>query len=90
MDKNVYEDTVILATNKENASLLVNEVQTDKQIFTFDGEIVNMAEAVGKEGTLVVNDDNKVIAFVADDNLKAESYTVSALYREGTRNIPMQ
>ncbi len=83
MGKNVYEDTVILATNKENPSLFVNQVQTDKQTFTFDDEVVNMAEAVGKEGTLVVNDDNEVIAFVADDNLESESYTVSAVYREG-------
>ena len=82
MDKNVYEDTVILATNNENASLLVNEVQTDKAKFTFDEAVCDMAGAVGKEGTLVVNDENKVIAFVEDDNFESESYTVSAVYRE--------
>lgn len=82
MDKNVYEDTVILATNNENAALLVNEVQTDKATFTFDEWVFDMAGAVGKEGTVVVNDENKVIAFVEDENFESESYTVSAVYRE--------
>lgn len=82
MDKNVYEDTVVLATNKENASLLSNEVQTDAGVFTFDENAVDMTREVGKEGTVVVNDKNAVIAFVENDGFETESYTVSAVYRE--------
>lgn len=83
MDKNVYEDAIILATNKENASLLANEVQSDKGTFNFSTEAFDMAGFVGCEGTLVVNDESEVIAFVAKDDLTKTEYTVSAVYREG-------
>ncbi len=83
MDKNVYEDAIVLATNSTNASLLVNEVQTNSGVFTFDYSAVDMEKAVGKEGTLVVNDKNAVIAFVENEGFDSEEYTVSAVYREG-------
>ncbi len=83
MDKNVYEDAIILATRSTNASLLANEVQSDKGIFTFDGAASDMEGAVGKEGTLVVNNENKIIAFVENDGFDKEEYTLSAVYREG-------
>lgn len=80
MDKNVYEDALILATSKENTALLANQVQTDAGTFTYtDGKMTSMA---GKEGTLVVNDKSEVIAFVENDTVKGESYTVSAVYKE--------
>lgn len=83
MDKNVYEDAIILATNSTNAALLQNEVQSDKGIFTFDEGKADMAAAVGRKGTLVVSDKNEVIAFVAADGFITEEYTVAAVYREG-------
>ncbi len=83
MDKNVYEDAIVLATSRTNAALLVNEVQSDKGTFTFDADSVDMENAVGKEGTLVVNEKNKVIAFVENDGFDKEEYTISAVYREG-------
>lgn len=80
MDKNVYEDAIVLATNGENAALLNDEVQTDKGIFTFSSANVDMTEVVGREGTLVVSDKNEVIAFVENEGIEMEEYTVKAVY----------
>ncbi|MBQ8003147.1 MAG: S-layer homology domain-containing protein [Clostridia bacterium] len=83
MDKNVYEDTIILATSNENASLLVNQVQTDAGIFTFDANTCDMTKFTGCEGTVVVNDESKVIAFVENDSFTKKSYVIMAAYSEG-------
>lgn len=83
MDKNVYEDVMIVATNNENASLLMNQVQSSQGTFTFEPEVADMAQCVGYEGTLVVNDDAEVIAFVENDGISKSEYTVSAIYQEG-------
>lgn len=82
MDKTVYEDAVILATNSTNASLLTNEVQTNKGTFTFEASL-DMEKNLGKEGTLVTGDENLVIAFVENKGTSCEEYIISAVYREG-------
>lgn len=87
MGKNVYEDAIVLATSRTNASLLVNEVQTDKGVFTFDSVAVDMEGSVGKEGTLVVNDENAVIAFVENPGFLVEEYTVSAVYADNNDKV---
>lgn len=77
MDTNVYEDTVLLATNKQNSALLANQVQTDKGIFTSN---VSMEAYLGQEGNFVVNDKNEIIAFVPDDDIDKQEYTLSGVY----------
>lgn len=82
MDKNVYEDAVILATKNENTALLANQVQSDKGIFTYDAAVSDMAEYLGYEGTLVVGDESDVIAFVPESDMSFVKHTVAAVYKE--------
>lgn len=78
MDANVYEDAVITATRAENSALLENEVQTSAGVFKRGGAAV----AAGFEGTLVVNDNSEIIAFVENDNQTKEDYVISRVYKE--------
>lgn len=80
MDANVYEDAVIIATNKQNSALLANQFQSDKGIFSFDNISVPAEAYLGCQGTLVANDENEVIAFVPSDSVTGEEYTVSGVY----------
>lgn len=82
MDFDVYEETVIVATNAENSALLANRVQTDKGIFKFDENVGNIRDFTGFEGTLVVNDESEIIAFVADEEMTKDVYTVQTIYGE--------
>lgn len=78
MDANVYEDAVITATRAENSALLENEVQTSAGVFKRGGAAVT----AGFEGTLVVNDNSEIIAFVENDNQTKEDYVISRVYKE--------
>lgn len=77
MDSNVYEDTVVVATNKQNSALLANQVQTDKGTFATG---VNFDEYLGNEGTLVVDDNGDVIVFVPSSDMEKTEYTISGIY----------
>ncbi len=87
MDKNVFEDALVLATKSENSSLLENQVQTDKGIFSFDEDTVDMKSFLGYEGTMVVNDEAEIMVFVPDDDMRVEEYTVKAVYSKGNTDI---
>lgn len=84
MDVNVFEDTVIIATKSENSALLDTELQTSAGTFTLGAG----AELyVGCEGTLVVNDDNEVVAFVPEDGMESCEYVVSRIYKEANTSL---
>lgn len=81
MDANVYEDAVVIATSKQNTALLETQVQTDKGVFTAEAA---MDEYLGYEGTLVADENGKVIIFVPEDDLEKSEYTISGVYSSDT------
>ncbi len=89
MDHTVYEDAVILATRKDNATLLVNQVQTDKGIFTH-GEHYSFDSLKGFEGTFITNDENEIIVFEKSNELTCEEHTISAVFtQEGKEEVSL-
>lgn len=84
MDKNVYEDAIVVATSNENTALLSNQVQTLNGTFKYDAHVIDMTSFVGFEGTMVVNDDAEIIAFVPAEDMKKSLYTVAAVYSESS------
>ena len=84
MDAKVYEDTLITATKLQNTALLENEVQTSQGTFKRGTASVS----AGLEGTLVVNDDSEIIAFMPNDDQISEDYVLSRVYKEtNSKNI---
>ncbi len=77
MKADVYEDTVITATKNQNASLLSNQVQSDKGIFTTNKSMENY---LGCEGTLVTDEKGNVITFVEKADISKETYTLTGVY----------
>ncbi|MCD8049043.1 MAG: S-layer homology domain-containing protein [Clostridia bacterium] len=80
MDVEVYEDTVITATREENSALLENEIQTSAG--TFKKGALDLDFEVGYEGTVVVNDDSEIVAFMQNENMSSESYVTTRVYTE--------
>ncbi|MGM9551391.1 MAG: S-layer homology domain-containing protein [Clostridia bacterium] len=81
MKKNVYEDAVIIATKKEDVTLLSNQVQTDKGTFKYKSDM-DFSALIGHEGTFLVNDEDEIIVFEPSEDVTGVEYTISAVYTE--------
>ncbi|MDO4563090.1 MAG: S-layer homology domain-containing protein [Clostridia bacterium] len=75
-DLTLNENCIIIATQSENSALLPDEVSTSAGTFK-KGDYIDAAELIGSQGSLLTDEDDKIVAFLPDEQT-SENYIVNS------------
>lgn len=79
LDCNLYEETVIIATNEQNNSVTPGYVLTSAGTFKINGEITD--EYIGRKGDLIVKNKKDYAAFMPGEQI-SKKYVVYSILQD--------